>query len=135
MDAKDEVQAMLASVVDHLPASSRTREAVQRSADLADISEIATEEGLHELAAALFIAQQMELPGTAQGEHDPLRESADELLREYRGYLSDSSGTAAAIDRGAELEEVAAEAEKEGAKALAASLFEIIQLRWQGGGS
>lgn len=73
----------------------------------------------------------MELPGESQAGHDPLRASAEELLREYRGYLSDSSGTAAAIDRGADLEDVAAEAEQEGAKALAMSLFEIIQLRWQ----
>jgi hypothetical protein len=133
MDVSQNVRQLLGDAVASLSPASPTRQAVERGADIAEISETATEEGLKELASALFIAQQMELPGQTVSVHDELRETAYELLRESRGHLPASSRVAAAIDRDAPLEEIASTAEEEGATGLASALFEIIQLRWQSG--
>ena len=51
----------------------------------------------------------------------------DQMLRAFRGDLPDHSQTAAAIDRGASLEEISELAEEEGLHKLAAVLFEAEQ--------
>lgn len=51
----------------------------------------------------------------------------DHLLRSFRGDLPDSSRTAAALDRGAGLEEISELAEAEGFHQLASVLFEAEQ--------
>jgi len=51
----------------------------------------------------------------------------DQMLRAFRDDLPDRSQTAAAIDRGASLEEISELAEEEGLHKLAAVLFEAEQ--------
>ena len=51
----------------------------------------------------------------------------DQMLRAFRDDLPDHSQTAAAIDRGASLEEISELAEEEGLHKLAAVLFEAEQ--------
>lgn len=95
-----------------LPASSQTAQAIDRGAPLAEISECAQEEGLHQLASILFEAQQEELKDTLAGR--PYEGMSIEALRKFRRAIPDTSKTAQAIDRGASWEEISRCAEEEG---------------------
>jgi hypothetical protein len=109
-----------------LPNTSKTAAAIDRGAPLEEISECAEEEGLHELAAVLFEAEQEDLRSSPQPAEDNTVNTKI-LLHDFRKGLPANSRTAAAIDRGAPLEEVSECAEEEGLHELASILFEAEQ--------
>lgn len=113
-----------------LPNDSKTAQAIDRGAPLAEISECAEQEGVHQLAAVLFEAQQED--GQVRDEHAPsLEEVVRERLATFRADLPDGSATAKAIDNKAPLGEISEHAQAEGLNELAAVLFEAQQERAQ----
>lgn len=123
-----DIDTVLANFRRDLPNDSKTAQAIDRGAPLADISECAEEEGVHQLAAVLFEAQQED--GQARDERAPTLESVvRERLETFRADLPDNSETAKAIDRQAPLGEISEHAQAEGLNELAAVLFEAQQQR------
>jgi hypothetical protein len=109
-----------------LPNTSKTAQAIDRGARLDEISECAEEEGVHQLAAILFEAQQEE--GQPRDEQPAtLEQVVRERLATFREDLPDGSETAKAIDRKAPLGEISERAQAEGLNELAAVLFEAQQ--------
>lgn len=125
MDMKN-IDHLLRSFRANLPDSSRTATALDRGAGLEDISELAEEEGFHQLASVLFEAEQEALREGPAITEDP-SVATDTFIRAIRLELPDSSKTAAAIDRGADWEEISELAEEEGLHQLASALFEAEQ--------
>jgi hypothetical protein len=128
------IQQILQSFRGNLPNESKTARAIDRGAGLEEISVCAEEEGVHQLASALFEIEQEALQGTA--DPDIAAENAAALnvrLQEFRQQLPSTSKTAQAIDRGASLEEISASAEAEGLHEFAAMLFEAEQGQERGG--
>lgn len=117
---------MLRSFRDDLPSNSRTAAAIDRSASLEEISELAEEEGLHKLASVLFEAEQEALRDGSETVEDAM-EATETFLHEARKDLPEGSRTAAAIDRGASWEEISELAEEEGLHQIASVLFEAEQ--------
>lgn len=117
---------MLRSFRDDLPNNSRTAAAIDRSASLEEISELAEEEGLHKLASVLFEAEQEALRDGSETVEDAM-EATETFLHEARKDLPEGSRTAAAIDRGASWEEISELAEEEGLHQIASVLFEAEQ--------
>ncbi len=114
-----------------LPNDSRTAKAIDGGAPLAEISECAEADGVHQLAAVLFEAQQED--GQAREDRAPtLEDMVRERLANFRADLPDGSETAKAIDRKAPLGEISEHAQAEGLNELAAVLFEAQQERAQG---
>jgi hypothetical protein len=109
-----------------LPDGSATAKAIDARAPLAEISECAEQEGVHQLAAILFEAQQEELSQAAAMPAD-LARVMRERMQSLRADIPDSSKTAQAIDREAPWEEISACAEQEGLHEIAAVLFEAQQ--------
>jgi len=123
-----DIQKILQSFRDNLPSESKTARAIDRGASLEDISACAEEEGIHQLANALFEIEQEAWRGSP--DPDAAAENVAALtarLQEFRQQLPNSSKTAQAIDRGASLEELSACAEEEGLHEFAAMLFEAEQ--------
>lgn len=121
-----DVEAVLATFRRDLPHSSKTAQAIDRGAPLAEISECAEDEGVHQLAAVLFEAQQED--GQARDERAPTLEAVvRERLATFRADLPDGSETARAIDREAPLGEISEHAQAEGLNELAAILFAAQQ--------
>lgn len=114
-----------------LPDTSKTAAAIDRDASLAEISECAEDEGLHELASALFEAEQ-EAVSEAVESPPAAALDAQTLMREARKRIPEGSKTAAAIDRGASPEEVSECAAEEGLHELATLLFQARQERLSG---
>ena len=110
----------------NLPDGSATAKAIDAGAPLAEISECAEEEGVHQLAAILFEAQQEELSEAAVIPAD-LASVMRERMESLRVDLPNASKTAKAIDREAPWEEISACAEQEGLHEIAAVLFEAQQ--------
>ncbi len=106
-----------------LPATSKTAAAIDRGASLEEISECATEEGLHQLAAALFGAEQELDNPHYELATDPLAG----VLAGFRGHIAERSKTAKAIARGATIAEIAECAEADGIHDLATALFGLQQ--------
>jgi hypothetical protein len=120
------LSAILQAFRQDLPSSSLTAQAIDRGAVLEEISQAATMERIHQLAAILFEAEQEEADGEPDQEMD-LETLINAQIRELRAALPDSSKTAQAIDRGASWEEISASAQAEGLGTLAATLFEVEQ--------
>jgi hypothetical protein len=114
-----------------LPSNSKTAAAIDRGAPLEEISECAEEEGLHDLASVLFEAEQESLRSGSQAIEDT-GVNTKVLLHDFRKGLPHGSRTAAAIDRGASLEEISECAEEEGLHELASILFEAEQEKLRG---
>lgn len=127
MKAKD-INSVLQTFRRDLPDDSQTAQAIDRGAPLAEISECAEQEGVHQLSAVLFEAQQEESQGRRDGPFS-LEGVVRERLATYRADLPDASKTAKAIDSGAPLGEISEAAEAEGLHELAAILFEAQQQR------
>ena len=120
------IDHLLRSFRGDLPDSSRTAAALDRGARLEEISELAEEEGFHQLASVLFEAEQEALREGSAAVEDPAV-ATDEFIQIIRQELPDGSKTAAAIDRGATWEEISELAEAEGLHQLASALFEAEQ--------
>ncbi len=120
------IQTILQTFRENLPADSQTAAAIDRDASLEEISECAEEEGIHELASVLFEAQQEALRD-ATSSNDTTPTGVAEFIRTFREQLPPASKTAAAIDRGASLEEISECAEEEGLHQLSTVLFEAEQ--------
>lgn len=120
------LSAILQAFRQELPSSSLTAQAIDRGAVLEEISQAATIERIHQLAAILFEAEQEEVEGKPDEEAD-LETLINNQIRELRAGLPDTSKTARAIDRGASWEEISATAQAEGLSTLAATLFEAEQ--------
>lgn len=120
------IDHLLRSFRGDLPDGSRTAAALDRGARLEEISELAEEEGFHQLASVLFEAEQEALREGSAIVEDPAV-ATDEFIQIIRQELPDSSKTAAAIDRGAPWEEISELAEAEGLHQLASALFEAEQ--------
>lgn len=118
-----EIDQILASYRRDLPAGCKTAEAIDRRASLAEISEYAEQEGVHQLAAVLFEAEQEAIEGGGDQPAD-WPEGVAEQIRAFRSRLPADSKTAHAIDRLASWEEISEAAEDEGVHTLAAMLFE-----------
>ncbi len=106
------IQQILQSFRGNLPNESKTARAIDRGANLEEISVCAEEEGIHQLANALFEIEQEASRGTP--DPDVAAENAAALtarLQEFRQQLPNTSKTAQAIDRGASLEDISACAE------------------------
>ena len=123
-----EIDQVLASYRRDLPAGCKTAEAIDRGASLAEISEYAEQEGIHQLAAVLFEAEQEALEGDIDQPAD-WPQGVAEQIRAFRARLPADSSTARAIDRRASWEEISEAAEAEGVHTLAAMLFEAQQGR------
>lgn len=117
---------MLRSFRKDLPNNSRTAAAIDRDASLEEISELAEEEGLHQIASVLFEAEQEALRDGADVVEDSAK-ATENFIHEARKDLPESSRTAAAIDRGASWEEISELAEEEGLHQIASVLFEAEQ--------
>ncbi len=123
-----DIDSVLQTFRRDLPNNSKTAQAIDRGAPIAEISECAEEEGVHQLAAVLFEAQQED----GQSRPDKaasLEEVVRERLATFREDLPDGSETAKAIDRKAPLGEISERAQAEGLNELAAVLFEAQQER------
>jgi len=124
----DIVKQILESFSGTLPTNSKTAAAIARNATPAEISNCATDEGLHALAGALFEASE------EGGENNALLDTSanvtpmlNERLREFRKELPKDCETSRLIDAGARLEEISEAAEKEGLTSLVSLLFEAEQ--------
>ena len=117
---------MLRSFRNDLPNNSRTAAAIDRDASLEEISELAEEEGLHQIASVLFEAEQEALRDGSDVVEDSAK-ATETFIHEARKDLPESSRTAAAIDRGASWEEISELAEEEGLHQIASVLFESEQ--------
>lgn len=121
-----DIDTVLATFRRDLPNGSRTAQAIDRGAPLAEISEHAEADGVHQLAAVLFEAQQED--GQHREDRAPtLEDVVRERLATFRADLPDASETAKAIDRKAPLGEISGCAQSEGLNELAAVLFEAQQ--------
>jgi hypothetical protein len=120
------IDQILRAFRDDLPSKSQTAAAIDRGASLEEISELAEDEGLYNLASVLFEAEQEALREGAAAVEDPA-EATDAFLHEVRKELPGDSRTAAAIDRGASWEEISETAEEEGLHQVASVLFEAEQ--------
>lgn len=123
-----DIDSVLQTFRRDLPGNSKTAQAIDRGAALEEISECAEGEGVHQLAAILFEAQQEE--GQCREEKGAsLEQVVRERLATFREDLPDGSATAKAIDRKAPLVEISEQAQAEGLNELAAVLFEVQQER------
>jgi len=113
---------ILQSFREDLPDHSKTAIAIDQGASLADISNHAQEEGLHEIATVLFEAQQEVLQENPEATTDPTV-ATQAFIQDFRTRLPNDSKTAAAIDCGATWEEISKCAEEEGIHKLAATLL------------
>ncbi|HRF62973.1 MAG TPA: hypothetical protein P5260_07705 [Candidatus Competibacter sp.] len=113
---------ILQSFREDLPDHSKTAVAIDRGASLADISNLAQAEGLHEIVTILFEAQQEALRENPEAATDPTV-ATQAFIQNFRTRLPNDSKTAAAIDRGAPWEEISECAEAEGVHKLAAALL------------
>jgi hypothetical protein len=120
------LNTILQSFRQDLPNSSLTAQAIDRGALLEEISQLATMERIHQLAAVLFEAEQEEAAGKPDQEID-LETLIDNQIKELRAELPDGSKTAQAIDRDAPWGEISECASEEGLGYLAATLFEADQ--------
>jgi hypothetical protein len=125
MDTKT-LTDILQSFREDLPDRSPTAIAIDGGAPLADISNHAQAEGLHEIATVLFEALQEALRDNPETTTDS-RVATQAFIRDFRTRLPDGSDTAAAIDRGAPWEEISACAEAEGIHKFAAALLDPEQ--------
>ena len=116
------ITEILQSFREDLPDHSKTATAIDQGASLADISNHAQAEGLHEIATVLFEALQEALQESPEATTDPTV-ATQAFLQDFRTRLPDDSQTATAIDRGAPWEEISAYAEAEGIHKLAAALL------------
>jgi hypothetical protein len=121
MDTKT-ITDILQSFREDLPDHSQTAIAIDGGASLADISNHAQAEGLHEIVTVLFEALQEAVRDNPETTTDP-RVATQAFIRDFRTRLPDGSDTAAAIDRGAPWEEISACAEAEGIHKFAAALL------------
>jgi len=124
----DIIRQILDSFSGTLPRNSKTAAAIARNATPAEISNCASDEGLHALAGALFEACE------EGGENDARLDTAanvspmlNERLREFRKELPSNSETSRLIDAGARLEDISAAAAKDGLTSLVSMLFEAEQ--------
>ena len=123
-----DIDSVLQTFRRDLPSNSKTAQAIDRGAPIDEISECAEQEGVHQLAAVLFEAQQEE--GQSREEKAAsLEDVVRERLATFREDLPDDSKTAKAIDRKAPLGEISEHAQAEGLNELAAVLFEAQQER------
>lgn len=120
------IDQILQSFRSDLPSGSKTAAAIDRRAGLEEISELAEQEGLHNVATVLFEAEQEALRKGPEQNTDATA-ATDEFIRVTRENLPSGSKTAAAIDRGASWEEISELAEQEGLHQLASALFEAEQ--------
>lgn len=109
-----------------LPNSSLTAQAIDRGALLEEISQLATAERIHQLAAVLCEAEQEAVADAVEQEPD-LEERINQQIRTLRSDLPDGSKTARAIDRRAPWIEICECASEEGLTGLSAVLFEADQ--------
>ena len=122
------LSAVLQAFRQDLPSSSLTAQAIDRGALLDEISQAATTERIHQLAAILFEAEQEEAEGKPDQEID-FETLINNQIRELRVDLPAASKTAQAIDRDASWEEISVCAQEEGLGNLAATLFQAEQER------
>lgn len=116
------LNAIMQAFRQDLTSSSLTAQAIDRGALLEEISQLATMEKIHQLAAVLFEVEQEEAGGKPDQEID-LETLINQQVRNLRADLPDASKTAQAIDRGATWEEISESAQEEGLGSLAATLF------------
>jgi len=122
------LSAIIEAFRHNLPNDSLTARAIDRNAVLEEISQLATMERVHQLAAILFEAEQE--AGRAAGRQEvDLETMINHQLEELRAGLPDTSRTAQAIDRNATWEEVSECASEEGLGSMAAMMFEAEQER------
>lgn len=109
-----------------LPDGSLTAKAIDRGAVLEEISQLATMERVHQLAAILFEAEQEQAEHAKEREVD-LETRINSQIKELRSDLPNASKTAQAIDAGASWEEISECASEEGLGSMAAVLFQAEQ--------
>jgi hypothetical protein len=118
----DSIKRIIGDASGSIPSNSQTSIAIAKGVSPEEIASVATSEGLHELAGAIFEALQVgEAPsGNAL---DIVR---DRLL-DFRKDLPANSATAKLIVAGAPLCEISEVAEEEGLFSLVAMLVEAEQ--------
>ena len=118
----DTIKRIIDEAIGSIPGHSKTALAINAGLSPEKIASIATSEGLHEIAGAIFEALQVgEAPSS----------NALDIVRgrllEFRKDLSTSSQTAILIDAGAPLDLISENAEEEGLFSLVAMLVEARQ--------
>jgi len=119
------LSAIIEAFRHNLPSDSLTAQAIDRGAVLEEISQLATIERVHQLAAILFEAEQED--GRAKQQEVDLETRINHQVKELRAGLPDTSRTARAIDRNATWEEISECASEEGMGSMAAMMFEAEQ--------
>jgi len=112
-----------------IPKNCATARAIDRGANVEDICAIATSDGLHEFASALFAA---DVEVVHKGDASIIADETllDDIRRILSGYehrLPPDCETARLIKSGAELELISQSAQAEGLQELTALLFEAEQ--------
>lgn len=118
----DTIKRIIGEAIGSIPSHSKTALAIKAGLSPEKIASIATSEGMHEIAGAIFEATQV---GEA-----PISNALDIVrgrLLEFRQELPDFSQTAALIDAGAPLDLISENAEEEGLFSLVAMLVEARQ--------
>ena len=118
----DTIKRILDEARGSIPSNSKTALAIDAGLSPERIASTATEEGMHEIAGAIFEALQV-------GE-EPDSNALDIVRRrllDFRKDLPASSETAKLIDAGAPLDEISENAEEEGLFSLVAMLVEAEQ--------
>ena len=118
----DAIKRILNEAVGSIPKNSKTAVAINAGLSPEKIASIATSEGMHEIAGAIFEALQVgEAPESNALDIVRMR------LQDFRKDLPDSSSTAVLIDAGAPLDLISENAEEEGLFSLVAMLVEAEQ--------
>ena len=118
----DIIQRIINEATGSIPSHSKTALAINAGLSPDKIASIATSEGMHEIAGAIFEAMQVS-DAPCSNALDIVRSR----LLEFRKDLPVSSQTAILIDAGAPLDLISENAEEEGLFSLVAMLVEARQ--------
>ena len=118
----DSIKRIIEDASGSIPSDSQTSIAIGKGASPEEVASVATSEGLHELAGAIFESLQV---GNMTSGH-ALEIVRDRLL-DFRKDLPANSATSKLIDAGAPLDEISEAAEEEGLFSLVAMLVEAEQ--------
>lgn len=118
----DTIKRILDEAIGSIPKNSKTALAINSGLSPEKIASIATSEGMHEIAGAIFEALQV-----GEAPESNALDIVRRRLQDFRKDLPDSSNTAILIDAGAPLDLISENAEEEGLFSLVAMLVEAEQ--------
>lgn len=118
----DAIKRIIDEAIGSIPINSKTALAINAGLAPEKIASIATNEGMHEIAGAIFEALQV-----GEAPNSNALDIVRSRLLEFRKDLPVTSQTATLIDAGAPLDLISENAEEEGLFSLVAMLVEARQ--------